>query len=136
LIKNILHGEFGFRRLISEEFIIHPVYAYLNEAVMNGVTMSCNTGDNSLEAVAAYYPNLSWNVETVGKDSELQKALKYAMKKQNYALANSNAMDGLVPGAHLENVKTWYDKLIMGLEIAFGLITLLGAVMYFRKRNA
>ena len=44
-------------------------------------------------------------------------------------------MDGLVPGAHLETVKTWYDKLIMGLEIAFGLITALCAVMYFRKRN-
>ena len=135
LIKNILHGEFGFRGLISEDFIMDPVYAALKEAVMNGVTMSCNTGDNSLEAVAAYYPNLNWNIETVGKDSELQKALKYAMKKQNYALANSNAMDGLVPGAHLETVKTWYDKLIMTLEIVFGLITALCAVMYFRKRN-
>ena len=136
LIKNILHGEFGFRGLISEDFIMDPVYASLKEAVMNGITMSCNTGDNNLAAVAAYYPNLNWNVETVGKDSELQKALKYAMKKQNYALANSNAMDGLVPGAHLETVKTWYDKLIMGLEIAFGLITLLCAVMYFRSKKA
>ena len=45
-------------------------------------------------------------------------------------------MDGLVPGAHLETVKTWYDKLIMGLEIAFGLITLLCAVMYFRSKKA
>lgn len=136
LIKNILHGEFGFRGLISEDFIMDPVYASLKEAVLNGVTMSCNTGDDDLAAVATYYPNLKWNEETVGKDSNLQKALKFAMKKQNYALANSNAMDGLVAGAHIVTVRTWYDNLISALEVLFAALTVCGAVMYIRKKNA
>lgn len=133
LLKNILHEEWGFYGLMSEDFIMDPVYAALKEAVLNGVTMSCNTGENSLEAVAAYYPTLNWNEETVGKDVQMQEALKQAMKMQNYALANSNAMDGLVSGSHLENVRTWYDNLITAMEIVFAVITLLSLVMYFRK---
>ena len=135
LMKNILHGEFGFQGLISEDFIMDPVYATLKEAVLNGVTMSCNTGENDLAAVQAYYPNLNWNETVVGADSTLQNALKYAMKKQNYALANSNAMDGLVTGAHLENVRTWYDNLILALEILFAALTVCGVAMYIRTKN-
>lgn len=135
LIKNILHGEFGFYGLISEDFIMDPVYASLKEAVQNGITMSCNTGDNSLAAVAAYYPALNWNEATVGADANLQAALKAAMRKQNYALANSNAMDGVVSSSHIEQVRTWYDNLLMGLNIAFGVLFLLCAVMFIRKRR-
>ncbi len=135
LLKNILHKEFGFYGLMSEDFIMDPVYASLKEAVQNGVTMSCNTGDNSLEAVASYYPNLSWNEETVGADENLQLALKEAMKMQNFALANSNAMDGLVTGSHLETVNTWYDNLLLALKVIFGILTVLSAAWLFTKRN-
>ena len=112
-----------------------PVYASLKEAVQNGITMSCNTGDNSLEAVAAYYPALNWNEETVGADQGLQEALKKGMKMQNYALANSNAMDGLVATSHLVHVKTWYDNLITGLTAASAVLFLLCAFMLFKARK-
>ncbi len=64
-------------------------------------------------------------------------ALKQAMTYQAYALANSNAMDGYTPTTHLVTVNTWYDNLILGLQIAFALLTLLGVVMYVRsaKKN-
>lgn len=135
LQKNILHGEFGFYGLISEDFIMDPVYASLKEAVLNGITMSCNTGDNSLAAVAAYYPALNWNEATVGADANLQQALKNAMKMQNYALANSNAMDGVVSSSHIEVVQTWYDKLLTGLNIAFAVLFVLCGFMFIRKRK-
>ena len=135
LIKNILHGEFGFYGLISEDFIMDPGYVCLKEAVQNGITMSCNTGDNSLEAVAAYYPAAGWNLETVGADATVQQALKDAMKMQNYAIANSNAMDGLVASSHLEVVKTWYDNLFTGLTIASAILFALCAFMLYRTRK-
>ncbi len=135
LIKNILHGEFGFYGLISEDFIMDPGYVCLKEAVQNGITMSCNTGDNSLEAVAGYYPNAGWNLETVGADATVQQALKEAMKMQNYAIANSNAMDGLVASSHLESVKTWYDNLFTGLTVASAILFALCAFMLYRTRK-
>ena len=135
LQMGILHGELGFYGLVSEDFIMDPVYASLKEAVQNGITMSCNTGDNSLEAVAAYYPALNWNEETVGADQGLQEALKKGMKMQNYALANSNAMDGLVATSRLVHVKTWYDNLITGLTAASAVLFLLCAFMLFKTRR-
>ncbi|MBQ1492904.1 MAG: beta-glucosidase-related glycosidase, partial [Blautia sp.] len=135
LQKNILHGEFGFYGLVSEDFIMDPTYVCLKEAVQNGITMSCNTGDNSLEAVAAYYPALNWNEETVGKDAKVMTALKEGMKMQAYALANSNAMDGVVSNSHMEKVDTWYDQLIKGLTIGSAVLCLLSLLMLIVRRN-
>ena len=128
LMKNILHGEWGFYGLMSEDFIMDPNYVALKEAVMNGITMSCNTGDNSMAAVSGMYPY--WTEENVSQDEDLLRALKLAMKMQNYAIANSNAMDGMDATAHLEYVKTWYDQLIQGLQIGFGILTALAVLMY------
>jgi beta-glucosidase len=131
LLINILRGEWGFKGLMSEDFIMDANYVCLKEAVLNGVTMSCNTGDNTMAAVSEKYSY--WTVENVGKDAQLMAALKQAMTYQAYALANSNAMDGYTPTTHLVNVNTWYDNLILGLQIAFALLTLLGIVMYARS---
>ncbi len=131
LLQNILHKEWGFYGLMSEDFIMNPGYVHLKEAVLNGVTMSCNTGDNTMEAVSAVYTY--WTEENVAGDATLQQALKDAMTMQNYALANSNAMDGLTADSHLIRVRTWYDNLLTGLQTGFGLLTLAALIMYGRS---
>ncbi len=128
LILNILHKEWGFKGLMSEDFIQDPNYTVLKEAVHNGVTMTCNTGDNNMEAVAAKWPY--WTVENVSRDETLLRDLKQVMLYQNYALANSNAMDGMSTGTHIEKVNTWYDNLVLGLRVGFGILTVLCAAMY------
>ena len=134
LIKNILHEEWGFVGLVSEDFIMDPNYVHLKEAVMNGVTMSCNTGDNTAAAVAEKYSY--WTAENVGKDAKLLKALKEDMKKQAYALANSNAMDGYAPSTHLENVNTWYDNALMAAKIIGAVLTILCLFAYYKAGKA
>jgi beta-glucosidase len=57
------------------------------------------------------------------------------MKMQNYAIANSNAMDGLVASSHLVTVKTWYDNLLMGLTVGSAILFVLCAFMLFRSRK-
>ena len=51
---------------------------------------------------------------------------------QNYALANSNAMDGLAATSRLVSVRTWYDNALTGVQVVFGLLTLAGIAMYLR----
>lgn len=128
LMMNILRGEWGFKGLISEDFIMDANYVTLKEAVLNGVTMSCNTGDNTMAAVSEKYAY--WTADAVGKDARLMAALKQAMTWQNYALANSNALDGLSSNSRLVSVRTWYDNLLTGLQIGFGVLTVACAAMY------
>ncbi len=128
LMMDILRGEWGFKGLISEDFIMDANYVTLKEAVLNGVTMSCNTGENTMAAVSEKYSY--WTLDAVGKDAKLMAALKQAMTWQNYALANSNALDGLSSNSRLVSVRTWYDNLLTGLQVGFGALTLGCAAMY------
>ena len=128
LLLNILHKEWGFKGLMSEDFIQDPAYTKIHMAVHNGVTMTCNTGDNTMAAVEAVWPY--WSVENASQSEELLTDLKQAMLYQNYALANSNAMDGMSTSTDIEKLNTWYDNLITGLRIGFGVLTVLCAAMY------
>lgn len=128
LLLNILHKEWGFKGLMSEDFIQDPAYTKIHMAVHNGVTMTCNTGDNTMAAVEAVWPY--WSVENASQSEELLTDLKQAMLYQNYALANSNAMEGMSTSTHIEKLNTWYDNLITGLRIGFGVLTVLCAAMY------
>ncbi len=128
LMMDILRGEWGFKGLISEDFIMDANYVTLKEAVLNGVTMSCNTGENTMAAVSEKYSY--WTLDAVGKDAKLMAALKQAMTWQNYALANSNALDGLSSNSRLVSVRTWYDNLLTGLQVGFGALTVGCAAMY------
>ena len=128
LLLNIVRKEWGFKGLMSEDFIQDPTYTKIRMAVHNGVTMTCNTGDNTMAAVEAVWPY--WSVENASKSEELLTDQKQAMLYQNYALANSNAMDGMATTTHIEKLNTWYDNLITGLRVGFGVLTVLCAAMY------
>lgn len=133
LLMNILRGEWGFQGLMSEDFIQDANYSVLKEAVHAGVTMTCNTGDSNMEAVSAKWDY--WTVDAVSKDAELMQDLKNVMTWQNYALANSNAMDGLNETSRIESVRTWYDNALLAAQIAFAVLTAGAMVMYLRNRK-
>ncbi len=133
LLKNIVRGEWGFKGLMSEDFIMDPRYVTLKEAVINGVTMSCNTGESTMAAVSAKYPG--WTIENVKDDPELTAALKQAMTWQAYALANSNAMDGYASSTRIESVKTWYDHALTAVTAVFAVLTALNLCMYVVARK-
>lgn len=130
LLINILRKEWGFQGLLSEDAIPYAGYQVVKEAVINGVTMTTKTGEDSIAEVSAVYPY--WTVENVKKDATLLAALKQAMTWQAYALANSNVMDGIYNASHLVSVRTWYDNLLTGLQIAFAVLTLLSVFQYIR----
>ncbi len=130
LMQNILRKEWGFKGLISQDFIMDPVFAYVEDSAYNGITMLTFTGDNTMAAVNEKFAD--WTVDAVSKDEELMRALKQNMTWQNYAIANSNALDGYTSNTRIVAVRTWYDNLITALQIVFALLTLLNVVMYFK----
>lgn len=133
MMINILRKEWGFKGLISEDFIMDAEYAHLKEAALSGVTMSCNTGDNTIEALEGKYAY--WKLDEVKKDATMMAALKQVMTWQNYAIANSNAMDGLSSSSHIVSVKTWYDNALTYLTWGLGALTVLCAALYLFTGN-
>ncbi len=137
LMIDILREEWGYKGLISEDFIMSANYTVLKEAVLNGVTMTCNTGESTMEAVSGKWTY--WTVENVSKDETMLRALKQSMAWQYYAIANSNALDGLAASSKLVTVRTWYDNVITGMQVVFGVLTVGCAYMYVqslkRKEN-
>lgn len=131
LLMNILRGEWGFLGLMSEDFIQDANYSVLKEAVHCGVTMTCNTGDNKIEAVSAKWPY--WTVENVSADASMMQDLKNCMLWQNYALANSNAMDGLSETSYVAEIRTWYDNALTAAWILFAVLTLAAVAMYLKN---
>ena len=131
LLKNILREEWGFKGLMSQDFITDPGFSVLKESVNSGVTMTTNTGDNTMKAVTEKWSY--WNVDNVSKDEVMLQSLKNAMTWQNYALANSNAMDGLSSSSYIVNVKTWYDNMITAMQAIFAILTLGALMMYFKN---
>ncbi len=137
LLQEILREEWGFLGLMSEDFIQDANYSVLKEAVHSGVTMTCNTGDNTIEAVSGKWNY--WTTEAVSKDASMMQDLKNVMLWQNYALANSNAMDGINETSRIEDVRTWYDNVLTGTQVAFGVLMLAAIAMYIKdlkKRKA
>ncbi|MCD7753626.1 MAG: glycoside hydrolase family 3 C-terminal domain-containing protein [Clostridiales bacterium] len=130
LMIDILREEWGFQGLMSEDFIQTANYAVLKEAVINGITMTCNTGESTMAAVSEKWDY--WTVDNVSEDETLLAALKQDMTWQAYAIANSNAMDGYSSTSHVVSVRTWYDNLLTGLQIGFGVLTVACVVMYVR----
>ncbi len=131
LMVDILREEWGYKGLISEDFIMSANYTVLKEAVLNGVTMTCNTGESTMEAVSGKWNY--WTVENVSKDENMLRALKQAMTWQNYALANSNAMDGLAASSTLVTVRTWYDNALTALQVLCAVLTLACAYGYVKS---
>lgn len=130
LLMNILRNEWGFSGLMSEDFIQDANYSVLKEAVTCGVTMTCNTGDNKISAVSAKWPY--WTVKAVSQDAEMLQSLKNVMLWQNYALANSNAMDGIDETTRIVAVRTWYDNALTATQVLFGMLTLAAAGRYYK----
>ena len=121
LLMNILRGEWGFSGLMSEDFIQDANYSVLKEAVHCGVTMTCNTGDSTMEAISAKWDY--WTTDNVSQDAQLMQDLKNVMTWQNYAIANSNAMDGLNETSTIEDINTWYDSALLAAQIVFAVLT-------------
>lgn len=133
LLMNILRKEWGFKGLLSQDFIMDTEYQNLPASAHNGVTMLTSTGNDSLDAVSRKWPE--WNLKDVSKDAQLVSDLKRNMTWQNYAYANSNVMDGLDTNSHLETIRTWYDKALMWSTVGTALLTLCSFVMYVVSRR-
>ncbi|WP_418969091.1 glycoside hydrolase family 3 C-terminal domain-containing protein [Alloscardovia omnicolens] len=130
---NILRKEWGFQGLIEQDFIMDIEYQNLSASMYNGIQLTAATGNDSMHAVTKNIPYL--NEKAVAADSKLSAALKQNMEWEYFALANSNAMDGLNETSRLRTVNTWYDNMLYAITAVSGLLTIASVVLYVLSRR-
>lgn len=123
IMLNILRNEWGFKGLMSTDAATNKHYFSVKELAHCGVTLTTMT-NGDLKGGWEY-----WTVKNVSKDKGLMADVKKCMLYQNWAIANSNAMNGWSDGMVRIHVNAPYDNLVLGLEIGFGIITVTLAVL-------
>ncbi len=106
VIKNILRGEWGFRGLISTDFVSAGNYFNPQDCVINNVTFMAASGAEGL--LASNWTD--YTVENVRKDPSMMTALYDNMHYYMYAIANSSALNGIAPGDVVQlNFTSWWQ---------------------------
>ncbi|MCD8306998.1 MAG: glycoside hydrolase family 3 C-terminal domain-containing protein [Clostridia bacterium] len=121
LWHNVMEDEWGFLGIVTTDFgqlpgsLMEPELAY--EA---GTETFCTSGST----FSSYLQGCNFT-----KDSKLLGNMREAIHRILYNFANSAAMNGLTSDSVVVKIRTWYDKLLLSLEIIFGIILAAAVIM-------
>lgn len=133
LMKNVLREEWGFKGLISTDYVTDAYYFNPLDCVYNNVTiMACGSGEACLNKTA-------WsdygNKDAIKKDPNINKALQTNMHHYLYAISNSSALNGFNVETTVSEVTTLkgWQKMFYGIAysglglgvIAYGIYSFL-----------
>ena len=123
-----------------------PEFARLNDDILFGEVWSRNDllslRDRSIVTVVALMSqgltdsSFKYHLESAKKNgvtrTEIAEILTHAAfyAGWSYALANSNALDGMASSTRLVSVRTWYDNALVAVQVVFAALTVLAAAMY------
>lgn len=118
MMKNILRGEWGFKGLISTDYVSGNYYFNPRDSVINNVTFMAYGSYNSANDWTDY------NKNSVSRDPAMMQALYDNMHYYMYAIANSSALNGYDAETRVvADVKEWWQT---ALEAFTGIFAALG----------
>ena len=121
VMVDIMRNEWGFKGYNVTDFTGVSPKAAPKESILAGTCAFCGFGKPSLDY---------WNAETLGKDRNMALAIKQNAHYILYALANSNAMNGVNSSSkRVELITPWRATYISLISI-FGVLTLASLVSY------
>lgn len=118
LMTDVLRGEWGFEGFVISDFNLYP---YMNP------NQSINAGT---DLTLTFAPSKSFDdTSSALAISDMRKATHNIL----FAVANSNAMNGLVPGAVVEFTPPTWRYVQWGVTAGLGLLVLVGAFLVGRR---
>lgn len=120
LMTNILRKEWGFDGYNITDMINGPMYMRADTSLLAGTTILDTTNNTTSTEL----------IENIKNDPVVQNALRDALHRNLWAIVNSNTLNGVDNLSKVVSVMPWYDALILGLEIGFGVLTAAGIVGY------
>ena len=95
----------------------------LNGLMAGGDGWDCNDGSKWTQKLLEYKD-----------DPQVVTAMREATKHILYTVANSNAMNGVSPNMQVVEIMTWWQILIIVLDVVFGLMAALSIFMFIRSK--
>ncbi len=125
LISGILRGEWGMPGFVLTDFSNNNNYMdVLNGLMAGGDGWDCNDGSKWTQKLLEYKD-----------DPQVVTAMREATKHILYTVANSNAMNGISPNMQVVEIMTWWQILIIVLDVVFGLMAALSIFMFIRSKK-
>lgn len=130
LLVQILRDEWGYTGFLVTDANNGADYMNWRDTVYGGGgACLSNTGHYRDEAeIGSMFDDR--NLSMIKKDSlfqnEMQKALKYYL----HVFADSNLMNGVTSDTRIVRVMTWWEKALIGVDIALGVVTAAAFVGY------
>ncbi len=127
IMQNVLRDEWGFTGLSSTDMLNGASYFRPVETIVNGITMMANTNEAYFEANGEW---ASVTYDNLKNDATVMQALRDNAHYQLYAIANSNAMNGLDASSQIVSVKPWWEIALIATAVVTGILTVLAAGCY------
>lgn len=121
VMVNILRDEWGFTGYNVTDFTSVSPHAAPKESVLAGTTAFCGFGNQGVSY---------WDAATLSKDRDMLEAIQTDLHYALWALANSNAMNGVNSTTHTENIMTWWRAAYLAAIGVTGVITAGGVIGY------
>ena len=134
LMTTVLRKEWGSDCYVITDLNSPTAGLYDGNAIIAaGTTMIMNNG--TFDAGSGSYVNTTLSAESVRNDPVLLTAMRNAAHYDLYVFVNSAAMNGQSATDRIETVTPWWQPTLLGLEIGFGALALLFAVLYLVNVN-
>jgi beta-glucosidase len=127
LLTEVLRNEWGFQGWVNTDMASNELYHRWEEGVLAGTDLMLNTTETA-------YADL--NAKNISGDATMMKAVHEAMHHTLAPYVNSNLMNGIAKDTELVYVTTWWQKALIGVDIGFGVLTVIilaGYVFAIRK---
>ena len=126
MMSGILRGEWGFKGIAITDMVNGPVYMNVISAVIAGT----DTMDSGSDGNMGFDGWKDFTPEGISGDTRLSKSVQEAVHHVEYALLNSNFMNGYNETTHFARVYPWYEQIALGAIIGTGSLTLIAAGLY------
>ena len=120
LLTNILRGEWGMKGFAITDFSNNNLYMDVVQGLLaGGDAWCCNDASRWSEKLKGYE-----------NDPQVVNAMRKATQNIMFAVANSNAMNGLSLNTTVIEVRGWWQDAFVYMDVGFGALSVLFLVLF------